>query len=181
MTVVQVIEETGPYVVALAGMAAGYFGGRNTGRESRHHARVEALYQDMLEDLACQSRKALDAAGIEVFGAGPPGPEVPSVSRSRVQLYASPAVSAAWDDAWFYLSVLDLERKAGDQDRVIQATFKWHAAERAVLSAMRDDLGVPKGSLLEGVRHRVRASRKAFARWRVKRRRSRAASEVRSK
>ncbi|MFF0268508.1 hypothetical protein [Kribbella sp. NPDC004536] len=101
MTLVEVVKEAGPYVVALAGMGAGYFGGRSTGRESRHHARVEALYQDMLDDLAYRSRVVFDAAGIVVYGAEAAGPEVAPVSQSRVRLYASPSVSDGWNDALF--------------------------------------------------------------------------------
>jgi hypothetical protein len=124
------VKEGGPYVVALVGMAAGYFGGRGTGRESRHHARVEALYQDMLDDLAYQSRRVHDAVGVEILGQGPPGPEVLPVSDSRIRLYASPSVSEAWGDALFTLHILSAEGKGGLGDRATQELFKSYAAEK---------------------------------------------------
>ncbi|WP_433015652.1 hypothetical protein [Kribbella sp. CA-294648] len=174
-----VIKEGGPYVVALVGMAAGYFGGRGTGRESRHHARVEALYQDMLDEYAYRSRRIHDAVGIEVFGAGPPGPEVPPVSDSRIRLYASPSVSEAWGDALFFLHVLDLEGKDSLGDRATQAMFKCHTAEHTLLAAMRGDLGVPKGSRLQRVRRLAKAKSQDLVRWRARRKRRRSRARLR--
>jgi hypothetical protein len=178
-SVVSVIKEAGPYVVALAGMAAGYFGGRRTGRESRHHARVEALYQDMLDDHAYQSRRVHDAVGVEIFGQGPPGPEVLPVSDSRIRLYASPSVSEAWGDALFTLQVLSAEGKDGLGDRATQELFKSYAAEKALLAAMRDDLGVPKGPLLQRAKRRAKGIRQELARRRARRKRRRSPTQVR--
>jgi hypothetical protein len=59
---VSIIKEGGRYFVALIGMAAGYFGNRRTGLESRHHVRVEALYQDMLDELANRRQQIVGAS-----------------------------------------------------------------------------------------------------------------------
>ncbi|MFK4086959.1 hypothetical protein ACI2LF_22815 [Kribbella sp. NPDC020789] len=175
-----VIKEGGPYVVALAGMAAGYFGGRRTGRESRHHARVEALYQDMLDDLSCQSRRVHRVLGVDEFGVGPPGPEVQPVSESRVRLSASPPVSEAWGGALFALHALELLGDDDSGDRATDLLFRYRTAEDAMLAAMRDDLGVPKGPIWRRLRRRAMAPYWSVkVRWRGRKMRREGAAQLR--
>ncbi|GAA3138563.1 hypothetical protein GCM10010530_68410 [Kribbella aluminosa] len=165
-SVVGVIKEAGPYVVALVGMGAGYFGGRGTGRESRHHARVEALYQDMLDDLTYRSQVVHETIGVVVWGAQPVS-EVPPVNHSRIQLYASPVVWDSWTDVE---NVLEELRLAGRQEEhQLRLLSAFSNAKQRLLGAMRTDLGVPKGTVIWRAGDRVSRG----ARWLRRRRAAR--------
>jgi signal transduction histidine kinase len=156
---VGIIKEAGPYVVAVAGMAAGYFGARFTGRETRHHARVEALYQDMLDDLLRRRQEIAEAILAET-----PDPIAGlTVARSRILLYASPLVREAWDHSVQLqdAAALFVHHEHGIWDhRATDRLAAYDEAETELLQFMRSDLGVPEMSIRGLVKSNLMESRR---------------------
>lgn len=145
-SVASIVKEAGPYVVAVAGMAAGYFGAKFTGRETRHHARGEALYQDMVDDLLRRRQEIVKAILEEI-----PDPIAGlTVARSRILLYASPLVREAWDHSVQLQDAAALfvchEHGIWD-DRAKDRLAAYDEAETELLQLMRSDLGVPEMSI----------------------------------
>jgi hypothetical protein len=145
---VSIIKEAGPYVVALAGMAAGYFGGRQSSREARHHGRVEILYRDMLTDLQHRHWRLMQSAG-PPLGEGPepeleklPGP----VGVTTVNLLASKDVSTAWlkvHHTLYSLGRLVSDGVVSDQSAFYIGLSDYDVAVVKMTDLMRADLGIP--------------------------------------
>lgn len=143
-SVASIIKEAGPFVVALAGMGAAFFTSRNTGRESRHHVRVEALYQEILENLEARRDLMLDRSQQSTLSLSDDGAPKPYEGFTpRVRLYASPEVEAAWIEVLMLLRTI--ERADATSREAMFGPFL--AADDSLRFAMRADLGVPRQSV----------------------------------
>lgn len=148
MSAGQFIKDVGPFAVALGSLYVAYANSRQLGREARHHARVETLYQDMLDTLQRRFDEIRKRAGIREVNALPV--RDPStdhlVTRARIRLYASGPITASWDEVHSQLTSLEM----GQTDDQLKVTMlHLLAVESSVgelAELMRRDLGVPDAS-----------------------------------
>lgn len=170
-TWVEIGKVLGPSVVALGGIYGTYRSGRGQNRVSRHHARIEPLYADMLDSLHQRATEHLEFAAAlvgqrELTAAGEPG-EWPQVHDSRdldikVRLFAHKHVQAIWYEALGELVgaseplVLGAERGEVPDGAQLMHVFSVHRERLA--NAMRKDLGVPA--------HRPKTLREGLMSWR---------------
>jgi len=138
------IKDAGSTLVALAGLGVAYVNSRQPAREARHHARVETLYQDMLDTLQHRLNVLMEQAGIDEIGSLPVrDPKSYQVTRARIRLYASGPVTESWDKAHLQLKALELGQS---KDQLKVTMLNVMAVESAIgelAELMRRDLGVP--------------------------------------
>jgi hypothetical protein len=138
------IKDTGSTLVALAGLGVAYVNSRQPGREARHHARVETLYQDMLDTLQHRLNVVMKQAGIGEIGSLPMrDPEAYQVTRARIRLYASGPVTESWDKVHLQLTALELGQAQSQLKLTMLHMNSVEAAIGELAELMRRDLGVP--------------------------------------
>jgi hypothetical protein len=170
-TWVEIGKVLGPSVVALGGIYGTYRSGRGQNRVSRHHARIEPLYAEMLDSLHQRATEHLEFAsallGQRVLTAAGEQSEWPQVHDSRdldikVRLFAHKCVQAIWYEALRDLVdaseplVLGAGRGEVPDGAKLMKVFSVHRERLA--NAMRKDLGVPA--------HRPKTLRARLTPWR---------------
>jgi hypothetical protein len=143
----EVAGQTSAIVLGVAGIYATYRSGASHGREARHHARVEQLYQEMLTTASDEYGSALRAAGfvdVQESDFEDTGNRRTSDLERRIDLFASPNVSDAWGDLSDSLDNLWLlEHLQKTIDIELADAVKQHSTARAeLIEQMRIDLGV---------------------------------------
>lgn len=157
MNVGDFIKDTGSTLVALAGLGVAYVNSRQPGREARHHARVETLYQDMLDTLQHRLNVLMKQARIGEIGSLPVrDPKSYQVTRARIRLYASGPVTESWDKVHLQLKALELEQPEGQLKFTMLNVMAVEAAIGELAELMRRDLGVPDVPLRTRIWLRVR-------------------------
>ncbi|WP_328991487.1 hypothetical protein OG394_34950 [Kribbella sp. NBC_01245] len=161
-TTSEIISAAGPYVLAGGTLIGAYLSTRKTGRESRHTARVEQLYQDMLDYLEHRYIKLQERQGRRAYLAPIPTRALAdeALSISRIRLYATPAILERWSNVNIMLSTLELEGHMplyGDEptpyDFAYDASYRRAVGDLAEL--MRRDIGVPPNRI-HGARRRAK-------------------------
>lgn len=149
------VKDAGPIAIGIGGLAVAYANSRQPGREARHHARVETLYQDMLDLLEFRIQNGMRAHSIgEIDPLPNPVPEAYKVTSARLRLYATPAVRDAWGQAYTLSGAYESAPEIAGKPSVV-AMQELFAIERAVndlVDRMRADLGVPRESAVRRVR-----------------------------
>jgi hypothetical protein len=144
MGVGEFIKDVGGTLVALAGLGVAYANSRQPGREARHHARVETLYQDMLDTLQHRLNVLMEQAGIGEIGSLPVrDPNSYQVTRARIRLYASGPVTESWDKVHLQLKALELGQPEGQLKITMLHLNATEAMIGELAELMRRDLGVP--------------------------------------
>jgi hypothetical protein len=159
---VDLVKETGPYVIGLAGLYTAYRSGSRQDRIGRHNARAEALYVEMLNALAHQASDA--AAQIDPTSPQHEGKTPDSGLSARIRLFAPPPVQDAWGRVTEALGRIrdDALKEPGiDADRHHTLLVLTHAElVEPLLTAMRTDLGIPHhGSLQQRLERRAQRRR----------------------
>lgn len=154
------VKDAGPIAIGIGGLLVAYANSRQPGREARHHARVETLYQDMLNLLEHRFNNGKRSHGIgEIDPLPTPAPEAFMVTSARLTLYASPAVREAWAQAYTLTGAFERASSPDDDpsfakgawggmDARFQQLFSVDKAIEQLADRMRADLGVPRASLL---------------------------------
>lgn len=156
MSAGEFVKDAGPSLVALAGLGVAYANSRQPGREARHHARVETLYQDMLDTLQDRYNQAMERSGIGEIGSLPVrDPSTYQVTRARIRLYASGSVTEAWDRAHHQLLALELDHQEGRMKATMLQLGAVEAMIGDLAELMRRDLGVPDVPLRTRIWERV--------------------------
>jgi hypothetical protein len=148
------VKDVGPIVIGIGGLVVAFANSRQPGREARHHARVENLYQDMLNLLEFRIENGMRAHSIGEIDRLPiPVPEAHKVTSARLRLYATPDVRAAWGRAYMLSGVFEAgpDTLPGGEPRMLSSMQELWALERVVdelVDRMRADLGVPKAPIV---------------------------------
>lgn len=147
---VELVKAAGPWVVAGISVVGSFWASRRTGREGRHHARVEAVYQDMLDNLEDRYIKYRQKQGLRAYIVSVPNAfkQEQTLTISQIQLYASPAVERLWAEANNALSALEMEDlsalvTSNVEEWRMQNDMSFTRARAKLQDAMRSDLGVP--------------------------------------
>lgn len=162
--VAEFVKDVGPIAIGIGGLAVAYANSRQPGREARHHARVETLYQDMLDLLEFRVETGRRAHSIGEIDPLPiPEPEAFKVTSARLQLYATPAVRAAWAKVYLMSGEFEVGPQDVGRPRMNESLEKLWRVERAIetlAERMRADLGVPKSTFW-----RMRGLRAGLVDW----------------
>ena len=164
------VNAVAPFALAGISIAGAFWTTRRTGREGRHHARVEALYQDILDSFEARFVSLQKTLGRSAYLIETPVRPADSyqLTFSRIRLYASPEVLDQWEKTTTLLTTLEVEAEpvadqpSPDGDYLRELTEQYHRANWELAEQMRRDLGVPRA-----FRRKLRLSRRRFAKWLV--------------
>ncbi|WP_432891676.1 hypothetical protein ACQPYH_15255 [Kribbella sp. CA-245084] len=159
MSVGEFVKDVGPIAIGLGGLFVAYANSRQPGREARHHARVETLYQDMLDTLQHRFNEVRERAGLgEAYALPARDPSTYQVTRARIRLYASGPITASWDKVHSQLTTVEIDQAEGQLEVTM---LHLHAIESRIAELaelMRRDLGVPGVPLWTQAWSQVRSS-----------------------